>query len=151
MGAQYHFILEFPLTKSYRYNINGFVEELPKLPRSRWNHACAALPATGVRPTHPNPNPLFTPLQAIVVAGGQTLSVRQSSSNLLSRSIPELLESVRDLSSVLMLMPGQRAWSEQRSLPRPLSQAKALIVGSRLWVIGGRDDDEVARSEVIVN
>merc|ERR1712037_1035669 len=30
-----------------RYNVNGFVEELPKLPESRFAHACAALPSTG--------------------------------------------------------------------------------------------------------
>ena len=34
----------------YRYNTRGFVEELPQLPENRWNHACAALPSTGVRP-----------------------------------------------------------------------------------------------------
>merc|ERR1712110_1216527 len=30
-----------------RYNIHGFVEELPKLPENRVNHACAVLHATG--------------------------------------------------------------------------------------------------------
>ena len=33
-----------------RYNVNGFVEELPQLPENRSSHACAALPTTGVRP-----------------------------------------------------------------------------------------------------
>ena len=33
----------------YRYNISGFVEELPQLPENKGGHACAALP-TGVRP-----------------------------------------------------------------------------------------------------
>ena len=32
----------------YRYNLNGFVEELVRLPESRYGHACAALPSTGV-------------------------------------------------------------------------------------------------------
>lgn len=32
----------------YRYSINGFVEELPQLLESRYRHACAALPVTGV-------------------------------------------------------------------------------------------------------
>ena len=31
-----------------RYNINGFVEELPQLPEVRQSHACAALPTTRV-------------------------------------------------------------------------------------------------------
>jgi len=39
-----------------RYNVNGFVEELPQLPENRYAHACSALPATG----------------ALVVAGGYT-------------------------------------------------------------------------------
>ena len=42
-----------PPSKSCRYNIHGFVEELPKLPENRRDHACAALPSTGVRPTQP--------------------------------------------------------------------------------------------------
>ena len=40
-------------SKGYRYNVNGFVEELPQLPENRNAHACAALPATGVRPDQP--------------------------------------------------------------------------------------------------
>merc|ERR1711953_866398 len=46
-----------------RYNTRGFVEELPKLPENRWNHACAALPST----------------EAFVVAGGWGGSSRLSS------------------------------------------------------------------------
>ena len=33
-----------------RYDVTGFVEELPQLPENRRSHACSALPATGVRP-----------------------------------------------------------------------------------------------------
>ena len=40
--------------KSCRYNINGFVEELPQLPENITEQACTAFPATGVRP-----NPSF--------------------------------------------------------------------------------------------
>merc|ERR1712037_404942 len=47
-----------------RYNVNGFVEELPQLPESRYGHACAALPATG----------------ALVVAGGKARSTNYLSS-----------------------------------------------------------------------
>ena len=36
-----------------RYDVNGFVEELPQLPENRYAHACSALPATGVRPAQP--------------------------------------------------------------------------------------------------
>ena len=38
--------------KICRYDINGFVEELPPLLENRFRHACAALPDTGVRPTN---------------------------------------------------------------------------------------------------
>ena len=43
---------------SCRYDINGFVEELPQLPENRIAHSCAALPATGVRLVG-FPNPLW--------------------------------------------------------------------------------------------
>ena len=36
--------------KICRYDISGFVEELPRLSKNRAAHACAALPDTGVRP-----------------------------------------------------------------------------------------------------
>jgi len=39
-GASHNFVT--------RYNVNGFVEELPRLPGNRWDHACAALPSTKV-------------------------------------------------------------------------------------------------------
>ena len=35
-----------------RYNISGFLEELPQLPENRLGHACVALP-NGVRPVQP--------------------------------------------------------------------------------------------------
>jgi len=47
-----------------RYNVNGFVEELPQLPENRAGHACAALPTTG----------------AFVVAGGWDGSANHLSS-----------------------------------------------------------------------
>ena len=42
-----------PPAKSCRYNVSGFVEELPQLPENREGHACAALSATGVRLAQP--------------------------------------------------------------------------------------------------
>ena len=32
-----------------RYDVNGFVEELPALPAYRYGHICAELPSNGVR------------------------------------------------------------------------------------------------------
>ena len=51
-----------------RYNVTGFVEELPQLPENRYGHACSALPATGVRPAQPT----------FVVAGGWTSGLTSS-------------------------------------------------------------------------
>ena len=42
-----------PSAKSCRYDISGFVEELPRLLEIRMGHVCAAIPATGVRLTQP--------------------------------------------------------------------------------------------------
>ena len=40
----------------YRYNITGFVEELPQLPDIRRGHACGAFPTNKVRSKEPNLN-----------------------------------------------------------------------------------------------
>ena len=50
-----------------RYNISGFVEELPKLPENRQSHACAALPVTGVRLAQSIP---VTGVSDLVTGGG---------------------------------------------------------------------------------
>jgi len=84
-----------------RYNVNGFVEELPQLPGDRYAHACAALPST----------------KAFIVAGGNDGS--------------------NDLSSVLTLLPGAKAWTPLASLPRTLYLARASTVGGKMRVTGG--------------
>ena len=103
-------------SKFCRYNISGFVEELPQLPESRYEHSCAALPSTGVRLGLDQPLKHF---QAFVVAGGYNGS--------------------NYLSSVLTLLPGATAWTPLASLPRPLYGAQASIVGGRIRVTGGYD------------
>ena len=110
-----------------RYNVNGFVEELPQLPENRYGHACSALPSTGVRPAHPTF--LTSALQAFVVAGG-----KDGSHNYLS--------------SVLTLLPEAAAWTPLAPLPRYLLGAHASIVGGRLRVTGGYDYHS-RRSEVM--
>ena len=103
--------------KSYRYNASGFVKELPRLPdRTRSDHACAALPTTGVRPGQLNILILCT-VQALVVVGGAAWQ--------------------KSLSSVLILLPGATAWTPLASLPRTLYLAQASIVGGRIRVTGG--------------
>ena len=105
--------------------MNGFVEELPQLPENRYDHACAALPSTGVSPTH-----ILKPVQAFIVVGGYDGS--------------------RILPSVVTLLPGAPAWSYLASLPRALFDAQASIVGGRIRVNGGLDDGASFRSEVMI-
>ena len=116
---------KYPPTIFTRYDVNGFVEELPQLPENRYAHACSALPATGVRPVQ---STLY--LQALVVAGGITSSGYTS--------------------SVLTLLPGAEDWTSLISLPRPFVAARASIVGGRLRVTGGNDDSSY-RSEVMAH
>ena len=99
--------------KSCRYDVNGFVEELPQLPEDRNRHACAALPITKVRQKQNQPF-----VQAFVVAGGETPG---------------------RTSSVVTLLHGATAWTPLASLPRTLSSARASIVGGRIRINGGYD------------
>ena len=106
-----------------RYDINGFVEELPQLPENRRAHACAALPITKVRPKQNQPF-----VQAFIVAGGYT-SDRTS--------------------SVVTLLHGATTWTPLASLPRGLAYARASIVGGRIRINGGYDGGS-RRSEVMI-
>ena len=48
--SSYHpYVLYLSPTKIYRYDINGFVSELPQLPEQRKQHVCGSLPSIGVR------------------------------------------------------------------------------------------------------
>ena len=67
-------------------------------------------------------------MQALVVAGGNNGSV--------------------NLASMLTLLPGAESWTSLAPLPRALYGARALIVGGRLRLTGGRDDGGSYRSEV---
>ena len=106
--------------KICRYDFNGFVEDLPRLPENRYYHACAALPDTGV-----SPNNFSKPLQALVIVGGKSLS------------------------SMYTLLPDATDWTPLAPLPRTLEAPQASIVGGRLRVNGGFDEASV-RSEVMI-
>ena len=99
--------------KSCRYDVNGFVEELPQLPENRIGHACAALPITKVRQKQNQPF-----VQAFIVAGGYTSGLT---------------------SSVVTLLHGATHWTPLASLPRTLYGARASIVGGRIRINGGFD------------
>ena len=67
-------------------------------------------------------------MQALVVAGGHDGS--------------------NYLSSVLTLLPGAAVWTPIASLPRALKGARASIVGGRVRLAGGRDENS-NRQEVM--
>ena len=118
--------------------MDGFVEELPQLPECSGcygaysDHACAALPDSRVRLAQPS---FFTYLQALVVVGGYNGGFGGS----------------KYFSSVVTLLPGATSWAFLSSLPRPLRNAQASIVGGKLRVNGGRDDGHFSRSEVMID
>ena len=105
------------------------MEELPQL-ESRYGHACAALPATGVRLAQPNSTHV-KPLQALVVVGGTA-------------------DGSNYLSSVLTLLPEAKVWTHLASLPRTFGYAHASIVGGKMRLTGGYDGSS-RRSEVVTN
>ena len=78
---------------------------------------------------------IFTYLQALVVVGGDNGGAGGT----------------KYFSSVVTLLPGATSWAFLASLPRPLRNAQASIVGGRLRVNGGRDDGHFSRSEVMID
>ena len=54
------------------------------------------------------------------------------------------------LSSVYTLLSGATDWTSLASLPRGLSSALASVVGGKIRVTGGEDEQGSARSEVMV-
>ena len=107
------------IAKNFRYNVNGFVEELTQLPESRWGHSCAAIPSTGVRLILFQSYQLLNPVQEYIVAGGSYTD------------------------SVLSLLPGASSWTTLASLPRTVYQGRASLVGGNMRVAGGYTRDRV--------
>ena len=122
------------ITRTYhynccRYNVNGFVEELPQLPENRYGHACAALPSTGVRLAQ---TMMLWHFQAYIIAGGSA-------------------NAIDDSSSVVTLLSKASSWTSLASLPRTLFGVRASVVGGLMRLSGGYDhDDKSIRSEVSI-
>ena len=113
------------IAENFRYNVNGFVEELTQLPENRWGHSCAAIPSTGVRLMLFQSYQLLNPLQEYIVAGGST-----GSSTL----------------SVLSLPPGASSWTTlDASLPHNVYTGRASLVGGNVRVVGGSSSDDQVR------
>ena len=139
--------------------MNGFVEELPNLPKARFGHACAPIPTPGntgqvtislfYSPVlSPVSSPVLSPvfhlfynlshhpvhpplLQTFIVAGG-SFGEREYTS------------------SVVSLLPGATAWTEKRSLPRALFVPRASVVGGKMWLVGGQTKYQGFRDEVTI-
>ena len=110
------------IAQNFRYNVNGFVEELTQLPENRWGHSCAAIPSTGVRLMLFQSYQLLNPLQEYIVAGGYAGS---------------------HTDSVLSLLPGASSWTTLASLPRTVYQGRASLVGGNMRLAGGMNRDQV--------
>jgi len=67
------FVLTGGVNHNYvtRYNVNGFVEELPQLPENRLGHACGALPATGALVVAGGLNPGYTASVLTLLPGAE--------------------------------------------------------------------------------
>ena len=68
-------------------------------------------------------------LQAFIIAGGHVSGSSYST-------------------SALTLLPGASSWTAISSLPQALFEAAASIVGGKMRVAGGREDNSVYRAEV---
>ena len=148
---------EMIFPKWRRYNVAGFVEELPQLPSGRYDHACARLPDTGVR-TAPVNCPTRWPLSLLFGfmwwSSGClyycTIFPNQGAKEIYTAMwLTRLLILLQALvvaggccpqrSSVLSLLPGATAWLPLASLPKRMFNAQASIVGGKLRVNGGFD------------
>ena len=110
------------IAQNFRYNVNGFVEELTQLPENRLGHSCAAIPSTGVRLMLFQSYQFLNPPQEYIVAGGYI------------GSQPD---------SVLSLLPGASSWTTLASLPHTVYQGRASVVGGNMRVAGGENRDQV--------
>ena len=110
------------IAENFRYNVNGFVEELPQLPENRYGHSCAAIPSIGVRLIFFQSYQLLNPVQEYIVAGGYIGSYTDS---------------------VLSLLPGASSWTTLASLPRTVYQGRASVVGGNMRVAGGIGRNQV--------
>eukprot|EP00091_Calanus_sinicus_P017868 TRINITY_DN3888_c0_g1_i2.p1 TRINITY_DN3888_c0_g1~~TRINITY_DN3888_c0_g1_i2.p1 ORF type:complete len:316 (-),score=66.45 TRINITY_DN3888_c0_g1_i2:89-1036(-) len=103
-----------------RYDINGFVEDLPDLIVRRAYHSCGSyLRADGS--------------QVLLVAGGSMMDWMNTY-----------------LDSTEVLTEGSSAWTLSSPLPRALSGLKGLNLGGRVYMTGGSDQENNKRDEVFV-
>ena len=91
-----------------RYNVNGFVEELPPLPKARRAHACTSLPnqVTGIslsgKVNHPGRSLHPPTVQGFVVAGGSygSAAVESYTSSVVTRVFPCISNSELDITEI---------------------------------------------------
>lgn len=103
-----------------RYDINGFVEDLPSLVERRAYHSCGSyLRGDGT--------------QVLLVAGGDSGAWIDSK-----------------LSSTEVLTADSSAWTVTNPLPSALTGLKGLNLGGRIYMTGGRDVENDIRDEVFV-
>ena len=155
------------------------MEELPKLPKARYGHACSPIPTPGTNgQVASSVYPLFLSvylfISSVYLCLSMFISVYLCLSLFiclshftfvylcLSLFIQTLVVAGGSYggreytSSVVSLAPGATAWVEKQSLPRALFVPRASLVGGKMRLVGGRiktedpDDYRGFRDEVTI-
>jgi len=103
-----------------RYNLQGFVEDLPSLKTQRFGHGCGSYTAGGKK--------------VIIVVGGEEDNAYRSKK-------PFLISTEK-------LTIGDNAWSDATPLSRGLTDLASVSFGNNVYIIGGEDDKRDERAEI---
>jgi len=93
--------------KVVRYNIQGYVEDLPEMNQGRWGHGCGAYQASNSR--------------VLIVAGGDS-----------GNSVKSRLHK-----STEKLVIGESSWTTVSNLPSRLSWVSSVSLDNTVFIIGG--------------
>jgi len=104
-----------------RYNLEGFVENLPNMNNKRFDHACGSYTSGGTL--------------VLLVAGGEEDNSYHSS--------------VPPLSSSEKLVTGSTAWTYTKPLPRGLQSVASTSMSNQVFLLGGEDEKDDSRVEIL--
>jgi len=105
-----------------RYNLQGFVENLPDMNTKRYNHACGSYTSEGK--------------QVLIAAGGELDNAYRSNEP--------------PLSSSEKLVTGSTAWIATKPLPRILTEMASVSMNNKVYILGGEGADyREPRAEIL--
>jgi len=102
-----------------RYNLQGFVENLPDMMTKRYDHACGSYTSGGKL--------------VLLVAGGDEDNIAK----------------LPPLSSSEMLVTGSTAWTATKPLPRGLESVASVAMSNKVYLLGGQDEKGDKRVEIL--